>query len=763
MLNTKLNRRTKFILFGGILLCSSIFCIFYLPYKLLKKASPYSYAIYDKNGVLLGATVATDGQWHFSTGTVPQKFEKAIIAFEDKRFYKHLGVDFISIGRAFVHNVKNKRVVSGGSTITMQTVRLLEHNPKRTYMQKLHEAILSVFLELRFSKKTILQLYATSAPFGGNVVGLEAAAWRYFNRSPENLTWAEIATLAVLPNQPSLVYPGSNKEILLRKRNALLLKLFTNGEIDETTYTLSLEENLPKKPYPLPSLAPHYLEYLKKQKKKNTKFYTTIDYSIQKNTSRILENWSDKFSKKGINNACAIIIETKTGNVLAYCANTGFFNKEGKNRNPHTWAVDIIQSRRSSGSLLKPFLFNAMLENGMLLTGQLVTDIPTRIGNYHPDNNIPVYRGVVPADEALSRSLNIPAIRELKEYGINAFLNYLKSYGFSTLNRSSDEYGLPLILGGGEITLWDAVHAYALMMNKASEGDVACYQTLEALEKGVRPEDEAMWQLYANSKKIAWKTGTSSGNRDAWAIGTTQEYTIGVWVGNAEGHGTKELTSVATSAPVLFDIFSTLPQTSWPVFPLLDTEDIRVCKNSGYLAGKECKETEHYYKPKASPTSKVCPYCKTVTLTPDKKYQASITDMKNEYAGQLPVLEKYFVLPPSLEYYYTKHEIGYKKLPDFVPWHETPSKDNIEIIFPQQGAHIAIPIELSGERGAMVMEASIRDKSMELFWDLDGVYLGSTKNIHQMSASPNYGKHTLTIMDSVGTQKVRTFTIIETE
>ncbi len=752
-----------------------VFCllyawIFFWPLPFSGRTVPCSFALYDRDGILIGASVAEDGQWRFEGGKVPYKFEKAIISFEDKRFYFHKGIDFISVFRACVSNIKQKRIVSGGSTITMQTVRILEGNPPRTYMQKIHEAWISVLLELRCSKKQILNLYAANAPFGGNVVGLEAASWRYFHRPPENLTWAESATLAVLPNQPSLVFPGSNREILLKKRDRLLLKLYEEKTISRETLELSLEEALPPKPYPLPSTAPHFLEFqkrneqdLRRKRKLRTKFHSTLDGKLQKNVTRILESWSENFSKKGINNAAAIIIETQTGEILAYCGNTGYGG-----RNSTTGAVDIIRSRRSSGSLLKPFLFAAMLDSGQLLPDQLVPDIPTRIGSYRPDNNVPTYSGAVPAGEALSRSLNIPAVKELQSYGISAFLSYLKECGFTTFDRPADEYGLPLILGGGETTLFEATNAYSSLMKKAclqkekapfSPG--AAWLTLEILQNGIRPDDEAMWLNYANSKKIAWKTGTSSGNRDAWAIGTTKEFTVGVWIGNAEGKGSKDLTSVSTSAPVMFDIFSVLPQTSWPYAPESELRKIPTCAESGYLAGPDCQKTKNALKPADAPYGTACPYCRTVTLAPDLKFQAAVEDMTGIYGNSMPVQKKFFVLPPMMEYYYTKHSIGYKKLPPFVPWHNSYTDDSFEIMFPQQNANIAVPVEIDGTTGAFLMEATARNSDEELFWDLDGEYIGRTKRIHKMAATPRYGPHTLTVMDSNGSRKTRTFTIVD--
>ena len=555
-------RRRRILALLILLILAVTVATFAIPAAIISGASPCSYALYAADGTLLGAQVASDGQWRFESSRVPEKFAEAIITFEDKRFYWHPGVDIFSIVRAFRENNASGTIVSGGSTITMQTVRLLEHYPPRTYRQKFHEAVAAVFFELRFTKKHILELYSANAPFGGNVVGLEAASWRYFARPPTALSWAEAATLAVLPNQPSLVYPGANSEILLSKRNFLLARLFERGKITADEYERSLLEPLPGKPYPLPSLSRHYLEYLKLTHKgqRSTTFRTKLNSAMQQNATRTLEAWSLSFSRSGINNAAALILDTRTLDVLAYCANTG------SERNADTSAVDMIQSRRSSGSILKPFLFAAMLDSGSLLPEQLVIDIPTRIGNYSPDNNIPKYSGALPASEALSRSLNIPAIRELREYGITAFLDILRKCGFTTLNRSSDDYGLPLILGGGEITLWEAARAYSKMMQSAlgslkdrnfpiSRG--SAYLTLTALSEGVRPDEEAAWQTFANARRIAWKTGTSNGNRDAWAIGVTAEYTVAVWVGNATGGGTPDLKSVSTeSSPFVMDSFS---------------------------------------------------------------------------------------------------------------------------------------------------------------------------------------------------------------
>lgn len=726
------------------------------------KASSYAYALYDKKGILIGAQVAADGQWRFEPSTVPAKFEQCIIQFEDSRFYYHRGIDVLSLARAFRDNSSSNRIVSGGSTITMQTARLLMGNKKRTYSQKIKEALFAEFLEWRFSKKQILSIYSSNAPFGGNIIGLEAASWRYFNRAPHDLTWAESATLAVLPNQPSLVKPGYNADILLKKRNFLLQKLHSKGIIDSKTLELSLQESLPGKPYNLPMIAPHFLFYEKAHAAKGqTKFYSTLDSSLQTKVTRLTENWSKKFSALGIENAAAFVIDTKTKNILAYVGNT----YSGR-RNLKTKDVDMVQAHRSSGSLLKPFLYAAMIDSGKMLPEQLVIDIPTRMGSYVPENNIKQYSGVVPASTALTQSLNIPAARELRVYGVTPFLDYLKRCGFTTFNKTGAYYGIPLILGGGETTLYEITNVYASFMNRALDEESATsfpasvgvsYITLKTLSEGNRPLDEAQWQRYANSKRIAWKTGTSSGNRDAWCIGTTPEYTVGVWVGNAEGNGTINLTSATTAAPVLFDIFSILPSTSFPQEPVMNLKHVKICAKSGYLAGPDCTSIKMIQKPEGAPMSAACPYCRTVTLTHDKKFQATQEDLINEYKNTELIKEKYFVLPTWLERWYVKQDVSYLKLPSFVPWHKGTDTKSFEIVFPEENAIIIIPIEITGKQGAVVFEAAAKKSNSILYWDIDGEFIGQTQYIHSKEVSPPSGKHTLTITDNTGTIQRRNF------
>ncbi len=431
-----------------------------LPKKLFN--SPTSYVIEDANGNLLNATIASDGQWRFPYNkNVPQKFIDCITTFEDKRFFKHPGVDPVAMGRALVKDIRNRGAGQGGSTLTMQVIRLSKKDDRRSIWNKIKESFLAIRLECSYSKNEILALYASNAPFGSNVVGLDAASWRYFGRGPDKLSWGEMAALAVLPNAPALVHPGKNRDVLLKKRNSLLDKLFAAGKIDKSTCELAKLELLPGEPLPLPQNASHLLQrFISDNKKINaeTKIKTTLDGALQKNVAAIVQQHQSILKGNGINNACALVLDVETGNVLSYVGNIADpSNKEMESD------VDVIAAPRSPGSALKPILYAAMLSDGLILPNSIIPDIPTQIGSYAPKNFDLGYDGAVPANRALARSLNIPAVKLLQQYKYQRFYETLQNCGITTLNRSADTYGLSLILGGCEVTMWDLAGVYASM------------------------------------------------------------------------------------------------------------------------------------------------------------------------------------------------------------------------------------------------------------------------------------------------------------
>ena len=604
----------------------------------------------DRDNELLGARISEDGQWRFPpTDSVPEKYATALIQFEDRGFRYHPGVNPLSIGRAFVQNIKEGRVVSGGSTITMQTVRLMR-NEKRTYFEKLIELIWSTRLELTRSKNSILALYASHAPMGGNVVGIDAASWRYFGHDAASLSWAEAATLAVLPNAPSLMHFGRNRDALIGKRNRLLTRLRDKQIISDTDYEFALSEPLPNQPYSLPQFAPHLVTQLYKQQP-GQHILTTIQRSLQMQTEDVLSRWNEEFSQNGIRNLAALIVDLESNEVLAYSGNVQF------DKNIAGSQVDIIQSLRSTGSILKPFLYCAMLQEGVMLPKELLPDVPINIGGFAPKNFSLQYDGAVHADEGLARSLNVPSVVSLRRYGVPKFHQFLQAIGLSSLKKSAEHYGLSLILGGAEATLWEVANGYGTMARtvnsynstktypamedftfiaptgkektKTSSSDPvfnagAAWLTLEALTNLNRPE-EIDWQSIPSMSKVAWKTGTSYGFRDAWSVGVTPRYLVAVWTGNASGEGRPGLTGARTSAKVMFDLFNLLPQSSWFDIPYSELTEAAICRESGLLQGSYCG------------------YHKRIHLSQEGQYQ-----VYQQCAGDRGIMPvSWFVLPPS--------------------------------------------------------------------------------------------------------------------
>lgn len=694
-----------------------------LPRELFKGV-PYSTVVESAEGELLGARIADDGQWRFPpSDTVPERFATALIQFEDKRFRWHPGVDPLAIGRAIKDNLSHGHTVSGGSTITMQVIRL-SRGKERTIWQKAIEAVQATRLELRYSKKKILALYAAHAPFGGNVVGLEAAAWRYFGRPAAELSWAESATLAVLPNAPASMHPGKNRELLKEKRNRLLQKLYEHGDIDAETLELSLEEPLPEAPLQLPSYASHYVEHCKKGERTRT----GILFSTQKAIEEACGRRSDDYAKEGIADMAAVVIDNHSGNIIAYVGNT---SPERKRPGAQ---VDVAASPRSTGSILKPALYTAALEEGTILPRTILPDVPINLSGFAPQNFDHQYYGAVPANEALARSLNIPAVFLLQEYGVPKFLDNLRKCNITTLENEASHYGLSLILGGGECRLDQITRMYSNMVKDAAES-LAAWYTLDALKEVNRP-DELDWRLIRSVRKAAWKTGTSYGFRDSWAVGMTPDYTIGVWAGNAEGQGVPGLTGARVAGPVMFDILNLLPVSNgW--FEMPDCHSERspkggveeahwavVCKESGMLAGPDCTDTEDMLIPAAGLDTDACPYHKN---------------------GE-------FVLPPAMEWYYRPHHPEYTGAKKAVT-------ASIGFIYPSQGSTLQLPRQLSGKVEGAVFKAAHHNPATKIWWHLDGNYIGETSLIHEMKLAPEKGKHTLTVVDENGESAAVTFYI----
>jgi penicillin-binding protein 1C len=768
--------KKRLVVFGfPIFLLWFIFC---LPANLFQDST--STVLLDRNGNLLGAKIADDGQWRFPEKLdVPPKFAACLIEFEDKNFYTHIGISAKGIGRALVQNFKSKKVVSGGSTITMQLARVMRKNPARTYSEKIVEMLLALRIEIRYSKDEILGLYASHAPFGSNVVGLETASWRFFGRSAANLSWAENATLAVLPNAPGLIYPGKNHDLLLEKRNRLLKQLYDKKVIDATTFELAISEPLPDKPLRLPQLAPHLLEKFIQEGKKGQLIECSIDQNLQEKAMLQLQIHHELLSENQIMNGAIMITSVKTGEVLAYVGNTKTEDVENSSD------VNCIQAPRSTGSILKPFLFAKSLEDGILTPDMLVTDIPSQFGSFTPKNFSGQYDGALPASKALSRSLNIPMVHLLNQYGLTKFYEDLKKYGMTTLTKPSRHYGLSLILGGAEAKLFELNSAYmqmaqelkfgytmpCVLTKKSSEEvknypkktkkitDRGCiYSTFDAMVEVNRPDEDNNWRTFSSSQKIAWKTGTSFGFRDAWAIGITPDYVVTVWVGNADGEGRPGLTGISAAAPLMFDVFRQLPTSEkWFKSPKNSLVMVPICHESGHRASGFCVQKDWRWIPKTSLDSKACPYHQLIHLSKTTNQRVD-SDCENVFNMKH---EKWFVLPSIIEKYYKFNHPNYKPLPEYKAECLSKISDKaIGIIYPKNKNKIYVPIEIDGKQGRTIFEATHRNMNTKIYWHLDDNYIGETKEIHQLSLNPSVGLHKLMLVDENGIMQVIEFEVI---
>ncbi|MGY6647581.1 penicillin-binding protein 1C [Wenyingzhuangia sp. IMCC45574] len=742
----------------------------------------YSTVLFSKENQLLGATIAKDEQWRFPpTATIPEKFKTCILQYEDAYFYKHPGFNPVAIAKAVQLNIKKQRNVRGASTITQQVIRL-SRGKQRTYWEKFVELILATRLELRESKDAILKLYMHHAPFGGNVVGIEMAAWRYFGTSPDKLSWAESATLAVLPNAPSLIFPGKNKQLLKKKRDFLLHKLFQEKLIDSLSYQLAIQESLPQKPVSLPLDHIHLLSLLHK-KHQGERIQTSISYSLQNKLVETVSKYHKKYKSNNIHNLSAVVIDIETKKILAYVGNTNTTPQNHK-------YVDMVQAQRSTGSTLKPILYMAMLNSGELMPSMLVADIPTQIQEYNPENYDRTFTGAIPVNKAIAKSLNVPAVRLLRSYGLQKFHDDLNFLGLRGVNKSIDHYGLPLILGGAESSLWDITNMYAnlastvnhyntnesryhtkehqfasLLKNTTLDIDNlsfdsnifdagSIYKGFEAMTEVVRPDDDLGWKHYTSAQKIAWKTGTSFGNKDAWSIGVNKKYAVGIWVGNADGEGIAELTGVKNAAPVMFDVFESLPNNQWFDTPWDALQEIEVCAISGHKPTELCTTVKEWIPLNTNHTLP-CPYHKEILLDENEQYRV----FKNCIDANKIRTKTFFVLPANQAWYYKRVNSNYVSLPPVQSGCINKNRPVMDFLSPTNNTSFILAKDFNEKKQPLVVKVSHQRNNEQLFWYVNERYVKTTEHFHELTITPDVGKHTITVVDQNGNQISRTITI----
>jgi len=731
-----------------------------LPCNLFDETT-YSRVIYDKSGKMLRVTLAEDEQFRMPIieEQLPDKYLKALILFEDKRFYKHPGVDLLAIFNAAKLNFKRKSIVRGGSTITMQLARL--SRPKsRTLVNKLLECFIAFKIECHFTKDEILQLYASHVPMGGNTVGIHTAEYRYFERNFQSITWAEAALFAILPNSPSMINLKKQRQLLLKKRNRLLKKMYEQGHFNELTYELSCEEPIPKLRKGLAFFAPHFCNFVLENCRDNT-IHSTLDYDMQKLVQSVAKVDVEYLQSHGINNYAILVTETKTGKIRSYIGSQDFYDIQFGGQ------VDGIQAMRSTGSLLKPFLAAKVIDRGPYNMESKIQDLPTFYSGFAPQNADKEFRGLVTISDMLINSLNVPAVRLLNYYGLSDFYYFLQKAGFSSLHRRAIQYGLPLIIGGAEASLMELTQLYLALGNSGKarqivfaedQDDVsdelfsagAAWLVMESLKKVNRPGKEAYWHLFSNQMEVAWKTGTSYGQKDAWAIGINPEWTVGVWCGNFSGEGNTDLYGSSAAGPILFKIFNAIGENNennWFPRPDSSLKLVEICTESGLLPNEHCPETDFVFVPKNAYRVKKCDYHRRYIIEKSKNFE--VCSKCWNVADTVHVVKT--IYPAGVRNIYQSRVLAFDNIPKHNPkCTATQNQKQFDIIYPTKDVKITVPRNFEGKYEKVIFKAKHQSKNAKLFWYIDGNIMGTTMDIHELKIDLEAGTHKLSIQDETG-------------
>ena len=713
----------------------------------------YSVSVLDNNGNIIGVYLNKDEQWHLkSTDKIPEKLKRAVMVFEDKNFYSHNGVDFSAVIRAVKDNIFEKRR-TGASTITMQAVKMAQ--PKeRSYFNKYLEIVHAFKLEKYYKKDEILKMYLNNAPYGGNIVGYKTASYMYFRKSPKELTWSEAALLAVLPNSPGLMNVEKNREKLIEKRNFLLKKLYEKNFINERQYRISLKEPVPDKRYSFPVLAPHLARRLVNENKDKKIIKSTIDSEIQKKTEKAVKDYSEFLKLSGINNAAVLIINNKNYEVTAYAGSQDFYDFENNGQ------VDGITAKRSPGSLLKPFLYAKVIDEGIAAPQSKIPDIPLYFSNFSPQNANKKYYGMVEMRDALIKSLNIPFVELLKDYGEDKFFYFLKDI-LNFEDKNPERYGLSLILGTKEFTMEEIGILYSGLANygnfknlkyteeSTEEGRQlltkgASYLTLTTMRELERP---GMEKFYREKNPVSWKTGTSHGRRDGWAAGVTPEWTVVVWTGNFTGEGNPNLTGVYPGGNLLLNILKFLPKTEKEFVMPNDLEKIKVDSETGYRLKYDIPYKEIFYPKDAKPL-KVSPYYKKIFVNKNGEE----TDSRDESFNERE--EKYILLYPlEVVNYFVRENLDVSNI-----FSEKTAEKTIKFIYPKNNLKIIVPKDFDGEKSLIVKIANIKNR--ELYWYVNKEYAGKNRE-KERSFNFKKGNYEITVVSEKGETAKINFQVAE--
>lgn len=724
----------------------------------LKITIDYSTTIVDAKGEVIHAFLNKSDKWRMKTEEkeISPLLKKTILFKEDRHFYNHFGINPFSLTRAFFKNIISRKRVSGASTITMQVARLLEPK-RRSYWSKVIEIFRAFQLEWKYSKDEIFRLYINLLPYGSNVEGVKSASVLYFQKNPYKLSLAEIAALSIIPNRPTSLKIGNSNPYIEKERNRWLRKweregLFTKKQIED-----AISEPFVAKRIEAPKYAPHFAHRLKKlYPNENVKTY--LEMNTQLKLEKIISDYTKGLLGMDIHNAACVVIDNKTQKVIAYIGSADFYNETDGGQ------VNGANSIRQPGSALKPLLYGLCIDKGIFTPQTVISDVPLNIKGYRPENYDQTFKGPVTVSFALENSLNIPAVKALNTLGKDVMIDKLITCGFKQIDRDKNKLGLSLILGGCGVTLEEMTGLFSIMphnglfykpsfsnFDKKEKGKrilspAANFMVTEILAKISRPDLPVGYENSTKLPKIAWKTGTSYGRRDAWSIGYNKNYTVGIWVGNFSNKGVADLSGATIATPLLFQIFNTLDYNSsneWFFMP--DGCNLRmVCSETGDLPGPQCvNQRMDYYIPLAS-GSKQCEHMKEYAVSADEKMVYC-----KSCQPETGYKKKWFkIIAPEIQAWYNERNIGYSQLPPHNPDCDKIFIENAPVItFPINGNDYYISKQ---NPEPLQLTCQVTSDVREVFWYIDNKFYKKTLAGAKEFFTPVQGKTKISCTDDKG-------------
>ncbi|MEP1032195.1 penicillin-binding protein 1C [Ekhidna sp.] len=720
----------------------------------------YSTLVIDSNGDILNAYLSNDDKWrlYLEQEDITEELKKAILFKEDQYFYSHPGVNPISIVRAFVQNITSGKRKSGASTITMQVSRLL--NPKeRTYGNKIVEMFNALQLEYHCSKDDILRLYLNLLPYGGNIEGIKSASHIYFGKDPKLLSLAELAGLVAIPNRPSSLSIKNDHAPINQAKDKWLKRFQVANVFQSHIIDLAMTEELKPKRRDLPNHAPHLSRRLKANTK-NKIIKTYLEYESQKRIEEIASAHINRLKYLNVTNTSIIVIENKTRRVISYVGSANFYDEQSAGQ------VDGVSAIRSPGSTLKPLLYALHYDKGNLSPKRRIADVQMSFGGYEPENYDNTFHGWISSEEALRQSLNVPTVQLLNDYGISKFIEPLVRSQFRTIERTKNKLGLSLILGGCGVSLKELAGLYSAFANAGNYqplqfyknvdstnrespivSEQAAYILTEILTEVTRPDLPDSWKDNPNRPRIAWKTGTSFGRRDAWSIGYNQEYTVGVWAGNFSGEGAPELSGVGVAAPILFDVFNVIADVStydWYERPP-GVDRVLVCDETGLTPNTFCTNTVVDQVIEGVTIPSLCQHLKPVLIAPDSSESYCMTCVKDAEEYKEALFSNHSA--ELLDYFKTE-KITYTKAPDHYKF--------CERVFPDQGLEIVSPVDRleyyvdADDEKQIQLKAQSPSNTTRYFWYINDVFYKSVSRNEEIYFTPSEGKIKISCSDDRG-------------